>query len=122
MRDEKQPTTVQVPSSILHYAAFRAITWLAARIPLEMQYAIARLGADAYFKLDRVARESVCANLRVIHGAGLVPALLRGDARLVFHSFGRYLCEFFGFEHLSRERCKKKKTSQKYPPKEWNTS
>ncbi len=93
--------TEDVPGSIIHYAAYRAIGWLASTLPIETQYAIARLAANAYYNLDRSARESVCANLTAILGPDVAPFEIRREARRVFHSFGRYITEFFGFERFS---------------------
>ncbi|HLX60587.1 MAG TPA: lysophospholipid acyltransferase family protein [Planctomycetota bacterium] len=101
MSDETNESAGRVRSSTLHYAAFKTVCWLASVLPLRTQYAIARMGAEIYFKLDRSAREAVCANLRAVRGPDAAPAAIREDARRVFHSFGRYLCEFFGFEHFA---------------------
>lgn len=100
MSDETSEQAGQVHSSWLHYAGFKAIQRLASVLPIAAQYAITRIGAELYFKLDRSAREAVCANLRAIR-PDAAPCEIRNDARRVFHSFGRYLCEFFGFEHFS---------------------
>lgn len=93
--------TTDVPGSFLHYAAYKAIGRLASTLPLSSQYAIARFAADAYFKLDRHARESVCANLSAVMPTNAAPWEIRHAARSVFQSFGRYLTEFFGFENFS---------------------
>ncbi len=90
-----------VPSSFFHHAAYRAIGRLTSALPIETQYAVARLAADAYFKFDRHARESVCANLRAVGGDEAAAFEVRALARNVFQSFGRYLTEFFGFENFS---------------------
>jgi lauroyl/myristoyl acyltransferase len=97
MSDEAE----HVPGSILHYAAYKSIGWLASVLPIETQYTIARLAADSYYNLDRSARESVCANMSAILGPDVAPFELRREARRVFHSFGRYLTEFFGYERFS---------------------
>ena len=93
--------TADVPSSFFHYAAYRAIGGLSSALPIEPQYAIARCAADAYCKFDRDARESVIANLRAVLGDETPASLVRHMARRVFQSFGRYLTEFFAFEHFS---------------------
>ncbi|MEI6231817.1 MAG: lysophospholipid acyltransferase family protein [Planctomycetota bacterium] len=93
--------TADVPSSFLHYAMYRAIGRLTTLLPLEAQYAIARMASDAYFKFDRNARESVCANMEAVLGPGVAAFEIREAARSVFQSFGRYITEFFAFHHFS---------------------
>ncbi len=93
--------TTDVPGSFVHFAAYKAIGRLTSALPLSFQYAMARAAADAYFKLDRHARESVCANLGAVMGTAAAPWEIRHAARSVFQSFGRYLTEFFGFENFS---------------------
>jgi lauroyl/myristoyl acyltransferase len=81
---------------MVKYLAYKAIVGLASVLPRSCQYAIARRVADLNYLLDRKARENVKANLRVILGGGASEAVIRGEARWVFRSFGMYLCEFFG--------------------------
>ena len=77
--------------------AFKTIGTLASILPRRCQYAIAHRLADAHYLLDREARDSVWANLRVILGEEAPESIVRREARWVFRSFGMYLCEFFGY-------------------------
>lgn len=93
--------TVDVPGSFTHYLAYRAIRRLTTQLSLPTQYKIARFAANSYYKFDRHARDSVCANLAVVLGKDSASPELRDMAQKVFQSFGRYLTEFFGFERFS---------------------
>lgn len=84
----------------LRHLGFRAVARLTGILPRSWQYAISRRGADAYYLLDRHARENVIANLRGVLGPDASEALVRQEGRSVFRSFGMYLCEFFGYRSL----------------------
>ncbi len=81
---------------MLTYLGFQAIGGLSSLMPRTWQYQIAHRVADLHYLLDRRARESVHANLRVILGPTAPESIVRYEARWVFRSFGMYLCEFFG--------------------------
>jgi KDO2-lipid IV(A) lauroyltransferase len=90
-----------IQNNIFEYFGFKAVTGLSSILALNTRYALAGLCADLYFKLDRGARENVCANLSAVLLPDAAPSALRSEARRVFHSFGRYLVEFFGAHVLS---------------------
>ena len=88
--------------STLTYLAYEAITALSNVLPRSLQYRIAHVVADAHYMLDRRARESVKANLRVILPEA-AESRIREDAHWVFRSFGMYLCEFLGYRRYGPE-------------------
>ena len=81
---------------MLKYLGYQFIAGLSSALPRAWQYAVAHRVADCHYLLDRPARESVKANLRVILGPSAPEKIVRYEARWVFRSFGMYLCEFFG--------------------------
>lgn len=85
---------------MLEYLGFRTVEGLAGILPAGLQYAIARRVADACYLLDRRGREGLMDNLRGVLGPGAPEVLVRLEARGAFHSFGMYLCEFFGHKRL----------------------
>jgi len=85
---------------MFEYLGFRAVEGLAGVLPAALQYAIARRVSDACYLLDRRGREALMDNLRRVLGPSAPEALVRLEARGAFHSFGMYLCEFFGHKRL----------------------
>lgn len=86
--------------STLERLGFRAIGGLTGVLPRGWQYWLALRGADAYYLFDRRARGAMLANLRGLLGPEAPEALVRGETRSAFRSFGMYLCEFFGHRRL----------------------
>jgi lauroyl/myristoyl acyltransferase len=85
---------------MLKRLSFKAITALTGILPRSVQYAISRPAADLYYQFGKTARENVRANLRVILGSDVSEKLLLRETREVFRAFGKYLCEFFGANHM----------------------
>src|SRR5690348_3536364 len=98
-----KPRAAQVPGSMLHYFAYRIVEQLVTALPERAEELLAQFAADAYFKLDASARESLCANLRAVLGPDAPAFEVRAQARAAFRSFGRYLCEFIGQRNLAPE-------------------
>ena len=99
--DSGPVTARDVPGSVLHFAAYRAIEWLAATLPRDGQYRVARAVAAYWCKLDSGSRRTVEEHMRAVLGSGAPPGTIRANARGVFQSFARYLCEFIGQRNQS---------------------
>src|SRR6185436_4909268 len=88
---------------MLTYHAFKAITVIASSLPRGLQYHTACGLSDLYRLANHRSRNAVKSNMRVVLGAKASEAAVRRETRLAFHSFGMYLCEFFGYRRFGPE-------------------
>jgi len=85
---------------MLSYWCFKGLGLLSSVLPRSVQYRASAVAARLYHRLDGRAREAVRANLRVMLGSSASEAAIRREAARSFRSFGRYLCEFFGYRRF----------------------
>lgn len=81
---------------MIGYWAYRSLTFICARLPFPLQYGVARLLSGVGHAVARRARAGVRENLRTVMGRQTDEREIHRLTRRTFHSFGRYLCEFFG--------------------------
>jgi KDO2-lipid IV(A) lauroyltransferase len=83
------------------YQYFKLVTLLSLRLPRRALYLVARMLTSINYRIDHPKREGVLANLRVILGPAASEKRIRREALRVFHNFGKFLAEFFGFERFA---------------------
>jgi lauroyl/myristoyl acyltransferase len=81
---------------MLSLLTYRGLGALCNRLPLGLQYLLARRFADVGYLVAARSRAALQANLRVVLGSQAPEREVRRCAREAFRSFGMYLCEFFG--------------------------
>jgi KDO2-lipid IV(A) lauroyltransferase len=89
---------------MLSYLAYRGLAALCGRLPLGLQYGLARRFAEVGYCVAPGSRAALQANLRAVLGPGASEREVRRCARESFRSFGMYLCEFFGAARFAADR------------------
>jgi len=90
------------------YRCYRVGQWLALTLPLAVSYWCAARLADLQSLVAAADRHAVQRNVAAILGAGH-PGLPR-VAREVFRNFARYLVDFFRFQRVDEDFCRRRVT------------
>ncbi len=92
---------------MFEFCAYWLAGFVSRTIPRHFAYWISLRVSDAYFFLDRVARQAVMDNLRQVYrfkGQSVSEREIHLSARQTFQYFGKYLVDFFRFSQLSEEK------------------